>query len=105
MKLLESTENKITKDKNGEDLTHLEITGVVLVHCNFINNDYQQNSRVIYTYVWNKPFGQLLEVSATNLIVLSSFNSEFQAIEVWLTDENSQPLEIKDRMNLTLIIK
>ena len=51
MKLLESTENKITKDKNGEDLTHLEITGVVLVHCNFINNDYQQNSRVIYTYV------------------------------------------------------
>ena len=105
MKLLESTENKITKDKNCENLTHLEVTKVVLVHCNCLNNDYQQNSRVIYTYVSNKPFGQLLEVSATNLIVLNSFNSEFQAIEVWFTDENSQPLEIKDRMNLTLIIK
>ena len=51
MKLLESTENKITKDKNGENLTHLEVTKVVLVHCNCLNNDYQQNSRVIYIYI------------------------------------------------------
>ena len=57
MKLLGSTENKITKDKNGENVPHLEITEVVLVHCNIFNNDYQQNSRVLYTFVPNKSFG------------------------------------------------
>ena len=54
MKLLRSTENKITKDKNGENVPHLEITEVVLVHCNIVNNDYQQDSRVLYTFVPNK---------------------------------------------------
>ena len=56
MKLLGSTKNKITKDKNGENVPHLEITEVVLVHCNIVNNDYQQDSRVLYTFVPNKPF-------------------------------------------------
>ena len=51
MKLLGSTENKITKDKNGENVLHLEITEVVLVHCNIDNNDYQQDLRVLYTFV------------------------------------------------------
>ena len=60
MILFGSTENKITKDKNGENLPHLEITEVVLVHCNSANNDYQQDSRVLYTFVANKPFGSLL---------------------------------------------
>ena len=55
MKLLGRTENKITKDKNGENVPHLEITEVVLVHCNMVNNDYQQDSRVLYTFVPNKP--------------------------------------------------
>ena len=55
MKLLERTENKITKNKNGENVRHLEITEVVLVHCNMVNNDYQQDSRVLYTFVPNKP--------------------------------------------------
>ena len=105
MKLLGSTENKITKDKNGENVPHLEITEVVLVHCNIVNNDYQQDSRVLYTFVPNKPFGSLLEISPTNHIFLKTFNSEFQTIEVWLTDQNSQPLEIEDRINLTLVIK
>ena len=59
MKLLGSAENKITKDKNGENVPHLEITEVVLVHCNMVNNDYQQDSRVLYTFVPNKPFGSL----------------------------------------------
>ena len=63
MKLLGSAENKITKDKNGENVPHLEITEVVLVHCNIVNNDYQQDSRVLYTFVPNKPFGSLLEIS------------------------------------------
>ena len=68
MKLLGSTKNKITKDKNDENVLHLEITEVVLVHCNFVNNDYQQDSRVLYTFVPNKPFGSLLEFSPTNHI-------------------------------------
>ena len=89
MKLLGSTKNKITKDKNGENVPHLEITEVVLVHCNIVNNDYQQDSRVLYTFVPNKPFGSLLEISPTNLIFLKIFNSEFQTIEVWFTDQNS----------------
>ena len=68
MKLLGSTENKIAKDKNGENVPHLEITEVVLVHCNIVNNDYQQDSRVLYTFVPNKPFGSLLEISPTNQV-------------------------------------
>ena len=68
MKLLVSTESKITIDKNGEFLPHLEITEVVLVHCNIVDNDYQRDSRVLYTFVPNKPFGSLLEISPTNFI-------------------------------------
>ena len=66
MRILGSTENKITKDKNVENLPHLEIAEVVLVHCNIVNNDYQQDSRVFYMFVLNKPFGSLLEISLTN---------------------------------------
>ena len=76
MILLRSTENKITKDKNGENVPHLEITEVVLVHCNIVNNDYQQDSRVLYTFVPNKPFGSLLEISPTNHIFLRIQNSK-----------------------------
>ena len=54
MKLLGSTENKITSDKNGENIPHLEITEVTLVHCNILKNDYQHDSRVLYTHVPNK---------------------------------------------------
>ena len=68
IKLLESTENKVTKDKNGENVPHLEITEVVLVHCNIVNNDCQRDSRVLYTFIPNKPFGSLLEISRTNHI-------------------------------------
>ena len=105
MKLLGSTKNKITKDKNDENIPHLEITEVVLVHCNIVNNDYQQDSRVLYTFVPNKPFGSLLEISPTNFIFLKTFKSEFREIDVWFTDQNSQTLEIEDRINLTLVIK
>ena len=105
MKLLGSTENKITKDNNDENVPHLEITEVILVHCNIVNNDYQQDSRVLYTFVPNKPFGSLLEISPTNHIFLKTFNSEYDEIKVWFTDQNSQPLEIEDRINLTMLIK
>ena len=75
------------------------------VHSHIANNDYQQDLKVLYTYVPNKPFGSLLEISPKNHIFLKRFNSEFQAIEVWFRDQNSQSLEIEDRINLTLIIK
>ena len=105
MKLLGSTENKITKDKNGENVPHLEITEVVLVHCNIVNNDYQQDSRVLYTFFPNKPFGSLLEISPTNHLFSKTFNSEYDEIIVWFTNQNSQPLEIEDRINLTVVFK
>ena len=74
MKLLGSTKNKITKNKIGENVPHLEITEVVLVHCNIVNNDYQQDSKVLYTFVSIKLFGSLLEFSPTNHIFLKTFN-------------------------------
>ena len=79
---------KITKNKNGENVPHLEITEVVLIHCNIINKDYQQDSRVLCTFLPNKPFGSLLEISPTYFISLKTFYSEFQVIEVWFTDQN-----------------
>ena len=105
MKLLGSTESKKTKDKNGENVSHLEIGELVLIHCNFVNNNCQQNSRILYTFVPNKPFGSLLEISPQSHIFLKTFNSEFQEIKVWLTDQNSEPLETEDKINLTLIVK
>ena len=91
MKLLGSTGNKITKDKNGENVPHLKITEVVLVYCNIVNNDYQRDSRVLYTFVPSKPFGSLLEISPTIHIFLKRFNSEYDEIIVWFTDQDSQP--------------
>ena len=105
MKLLGSTKNKITKEKNGENVPHLEVTEAALVHCNIFNNDYQQDSIVLYTFVPNKPFGSLLEFSPANHIFLKTFNSEYNEIIVWFTDQNSQPLEIEDRINLTMVVK
>ena len=105
MKLLGSTKNKITKDKNGKNVPHLEITEVVLVHCNIVNNDYRQDSRVLYTFVPNKPFGSLLEIYPKNHKFLKTFNSEYDEIKIWFTDQNSQPLEMEDRIILTMVIK
>ena len=70
-----------------------------------VNNDYQQDSRVLYTFVPNKPFGILLEISPTSHMFLKIFNSKYNETEVWLTDQNSKPLEIEDRINLTMVIK
>ena len=105
MKLLGSTKNKITKDKNGEKVPHLEITEVVLVHCNMVNNDYQHDSQVLYTFVPNKSFCSLLDISPSNHVFLKTLNSEYDEIIVWFTDQNNKPLEIEDRINLTMVIK
>ena len=75
MKLLGSTKSKITKDENGENAPHLEITEVVSIHCNIVNNNYQQNSRVLFTFITNKSFSQLLDISPQNFIFLKTFNS------------------------------
>ena len=82
MKLLGSTKSKITKYKNGENVSYLEITELVLIHCNVVNNSYLQNSRVLYTFVPNKSFGQLLDISPKNFILLKTFDKEFSYIEV-----------------------
>ena len=105
MKLLGSTENKRTKDKNGENVSHLEVVELVLVHCNLANNDHQKDSRILYIFAPNKPFGSLLEISPRNHIFLKTFNSEFQEVIIWFTDQNSKKLEVEDKINLTLIIK
>ena len=105
MKLLRSTESKITTNKNGENVPHLEVIELILVHCNLVNNDYQQDSRILYTFVRNKTFGSLLEISPTNHVFLKAFNSKFQEINIWFTDQTSKPLEVEDRINITLIIK
>ena len=105
MKLLGSTESKITKDKNGENVPHLEVVELLLVLCNLVNSDYQQDSRILFTLVRNKSFGSLLEISPTNQVFLKTFNSEFQKVKVWITDQTSKPLELEDKINITLIVK
>ena len=105
MNLLGSTDSKITKVKNSGNVPYLEVVDLVLVHCNRVNNDYKQDSTVLYTFVPNKTFESLLEISQRNHIFVNTFNSEFQEIKIWFTDQTSKPLEIEDKTNLTLIIK
>ena len=94
LKLPGSNKSKINRDENSENVPHLEITEVILVQCNIVNNNYHQDSRVLYTLVPNKSSGQLRDISRKNFIFLKTFNSEFSNIEVWFTNQNSAPLEI-----------
>ena len=80
------TKSKVTKDENVENISHLETTEVVLVHCNIANNDYKQDSIVLYAFVPNKSFGQLLNISPKKSTFLKTFNSKFSYIEVWFAD-------------------
>ena len=104
MKLLRSNKSKIAKDENGENVSCLESTEVVLILYNVINNSYQQNSRVLYTFVRNKSFGRLLSIAPKNFIFQKTFDSEFSYIKVLFTDQNSKTPEIKDTINITLVI-
>ena len=85
-------------------MPHLEITELVSIHCNIVNNDCQQDSRVLYTFVPNKSFGQLLDISPENFLFLKTFNLEFSYIKVRFIDQNSKPLEIEDKISLTLAV-
>ena len=82
----------------------LESVEVILVHWNLVSNNYQQTSKVLFTLLPNKQFGQVINIAPHSLTMLGTKNTEFSFIEVWFTDQNSEPLEIEDNFNLTLII-
>ena len=104
MKLLGSTKDIIDSDKNSENVPRLENVEVVLVHCNLVNNSYQQASRVLFTFVPNKQYGQLIRISPKSLIFLKTMNVEFLEIEVLFTDQINNALQIEDNVNISSII-
>ena len=95
MKLLGSTKDIIDSDKNSENIPRLENVEVVSVHCNLVNNSYQQASRVLFTFAPTKQYGQLISTSPHSLVFLNTMNTEFSEIEVWFTDQNNNALELK----------
>ena len=103
MKLLGSTKNVVDKDKNSENVPKLESVEVVLVHCNFVKNDYQH--ALLFTFVPKKQFGQLLNISPHVFTMMNTVNTEFSSVEAWFTDQSSKALETEDNVNLTLIIR
>ena len=102
MKLLGSTSSIIDADKNSENVPKLENVEVVLVHCNLVNNSYQQHFRVLFTFVPTKRYGQLISISPHSLVFLKTVNTEFSEREIWFTDQNNNALE--DNVNISLII-
>ena len=104
MKLLGSTNKVVDKDKNGENVPKLESVEVVLVHCNLVKNDYQHASNVLFSFVPNEKFGNLLNISPHVFTMMNTINTEFPFVEVWFTDQSCKAFEIEDNVNLTLII-
>ena len=104
MRLLGSSSDTIDGDKNSELVPKLESVDLVLVHFNVVNNNYQQASKVLFTFVPNKKHGQLITVSPETLIMLKTVNTVFSFIEIWFTDQDNRPLEIDDSANVSLII-
>ena len=104
MRLLGSTKKDVNSDKNSENVPKLESVEVVLVHCNLVKNDYLRSSKVLFSFVPNKQFGQLINISPNTLTMMNTVNTEFSFVEVWFTDQASKALEIEDNVNLTLII-
>ena len=103
MQLLGSEKKDIDQNKNGELVPRLETVEVVLVQCNLVNNSYQQPSKVLFTFVPNKQFGQLITITPHSPTLLKTTNTELSFIEIWFTDQNNRPLEIEDNVNITLI--
>ena len=85
MGLLGSTKKYIDKDKDRENVQKLESVEVALVHCNLVKNDYQLTSKVLFTVVRNKQFGQLINISPPYLTMMNTVNTEFTTVEVWFT--------------------
>ena len=103
IQLLGSSKKVIDKNQDGGIVPRLETVEVVLVHCNLVNNNYQQVSKVLMTFVPNKQFGQLITITTHSLLMLKTTNGEFSFIEIWFTDQNNRSLEIEDNVNITLI--
>ena len=104
MRLLGSSSDTIDDNKNSELVPKIESVDLVLVHCNVVNNSYQQVSKVLFTFVPNKKYGQLITISPETLIMLKTVNTEFSFIEIWFTDQDNKPLETEDRVNISLIV-
>ena len=104
MKLLGSAKNVVHKDRDGKIVTKLESVEIALVHCNLVKNDYQHTSKILFSFVPNKQFGQLINISPHSLTMLTTVNTEFSFAKVWFTDQASKALEIEDNANITLII-
>ena len=104
MQLLGISKTVIDKNKDGELVPRLQAVGVVLVDCNLVNNNYGQASKVLFTFVPNKQFGQLITITPHSLTMLKTANAEFSVTEIWFTDQNNRPFEIEDNVNITLII-
>ena len=104
MKLFGSTKKLIGKTKNGEKLPRLQVVEVVLVQCNLVDNQYQQKSEILYIFTHNKSDTYLLNVEPSNLVFLKTYNTVFDEIIITFPDQNGKPLEIEDKVNLTLLI-
>ena len=104
MKLLGSTNEDVDKDKNGKNVPKIESVEVVSVDCNLVKNDYQHTQKVLFTFIPNKQFGQLTNISPHSLTIMKTVNIKLFSVEVWFTDQISKALEIEDNVNLTLII-
>ena len=104
MQLLGSSRKEIDQNKNGELVPRLETVKVVLVHCNLVNNSYQQTSKVLFTFVPNKQFGHLITIAPHSPTMLKTTNAEFSFIEIWFADQNDRALKIEKNLNITLII-
>ena len=102
MQLLGSSKKETDQDKDGELVPKIENVDVVLIHCNVVNNTHQQKSRVLYSFVPAKQFDQLINVEPKSLIMLKTTGAEFSFIEIWFTNQNNEPLEIEDSVNITL---
>ena len=86
------------------ELLKLESVEVVLVHCNLVKNDYQHTSNVLFSFVPNKQFGQLINISPHSLTMMNTVNTESFSVEVWFTEQPSKALESEDNVNLPIII-
>ena len=104
MQLLEGSKKDIDQNKDGEIVPKLESVEVLLMHCNLVNNSYQQTLKALFTFVPNKPFGQLITVTPHSLTMLKTTTAEFSLTEVWFTDQNNRYAEIAGNVNITLII-
>ena len=104
MKLLGSTKKDVDKDKDGENVPKLESAEVVLVYCNLVKNDYQHTSKVLFTFVPNKQFGRLINISPHFLTMMNTVNTEFSSVEVSFKDQVSKATEIEDNINSMLMI-